>query len=199
MKLASSLISTGLSSQSISIFYSWVIWNPPIPICKLSYWILYICNMQNFQRCSFLSLLFYLILSRFTLFPRNLSWYRMSVSPIPPLSTGTGNLFPDSSTHAPCDFQPYPARYARHLPHAGKAFRFFPDPSSWAVDNSLCEIIFARKEEEWVEGSPRKAATFDGGTENILAWFLHAAAVSGDLEGGFDYFPPSAHGFYPKR
>jgi len=29
--------------------------------------------------------------------------------------------------------------------------------------------------------------------------FLHAAAVSGDLEGGFDYFPPSAHGFYPKK
>ena len=68
--------------------------------------------------------------------------------------------------------EPYPARYARHLPHAGKAFRFFPDPSSWAVDNSLCEIIFARKEEEWVEGSPRKAATFDGDTENILAWFI---------------------------
>ena len=68
--------------------------------------------------------------------------------------------------------EPYPARYARHLPHAGKAFRFFPEPSSWAVDNSLCEIIFARKEEEWVEGSPRKAATFDGDTENILAWFI---------------------------
>ena len=29
--------------------------------------------------------------------------------------------------------------------------------------------------------------------------FLHAAAVSGYLEGGFDYFPPSAHGLYPKR
>ena len=41
-----------------------------------------------------------LILSRFTLFLRNLSWYRMSVSPISPLSTGTGNLFPDSSTHS---------------------------------------------------------------------------------------------------
>ena len=68
--------------------------------------------------------------------------------------------------------EPYPARYDRHLPHAGKAFRFFPEPSSWAVDNSLCEIIFARNEEEWVEGSPRKAATFDGDTENILAWFI---------------------------
>ena len=68
--------------------------------------------------------------------------------------------------------EPYPARYARHLPHAGKAFRFFPEPSSWAVDNSLCEIIFARKEEEWVEGSPRKAATFDGDTENIFSWFI---------------------------
>jgi len=26
--------------------------------------------------------------------------------------------------------EPYPARYARHLPQAGKAFRFFPEPSS---------------------------------------------------------------------
>ena len=26
--------------------------------------------------------------------------------------------------------EPYPARFARHLPHAGKAFRFFPEPSS---------------------------------------------------------------------
>lgn len=26
--------------------------------------------------------------------------------------------------------EPYPARYAPHLPHAGKAFRFFPEPSS---------------------------------------------------------------------
>ena len=68
--------------------------------------------------------------------------------------------------------EPYPARYARYLPHAGKAFRFFPETSSWAVDSSLCEIIFARKEEEWVEGSPRKAATFDGDTENIFAWFI---------------------------
>ena len=68
--------------------------------------------------------------------------------------------------------EPYPARYARYLPHAGKAFRFFPEPSSWAVDNSLCEIISARKVEEWVEGSSRKAATFDGDTENILAWFI---------------------------
>ena len=54
----------------------------------------------------------------------------------------------------------------------GEGFSIFPEPSSWAVDNSLCEIIFARKEEEWVEGSPRKAATFDGDTENILAWFI---------------------------
>ena len=39
------------------------------------------------------------------------------------------------------------------------------------------------------------------GTPKIFSpdLFLHAAAVSGDLEGGFDYFPPSAHGFYPKR
>lgn len=88
----------------------------------------------------------------------------MNVSPIPPLSTGTSNLFLDSSTHAPCGIQT--------TVFAGKAFRFFPEPSSWAVDNSLCEIIFARKEEEWVEGSPRKAATFDGDTENILAWFI---------------------------
>ena len=26
--------------------------------------------------------------------------------------------------------EPYPARFARNLPHAGKAFRFFPEPSS---------------------------------------------------------------------
>ena len=26
--------------------------------------------------------------------------------------------------------EPYPARFARHLSHAGKAFRFFPKPSS---------------------------------------------------------------------
>ena len=57
-----------------------------------------------------------------------------------PLSTGTGNLFLDSSTHAPCSIQT--------TVFAGKAFRFFPEPSSRAVDNSLCEIIFARKEEE---------------------------------------------------
>ena len=99
----------------------------------------------------------------------------MSVSPISPLSTGTGNLFPDSSTHAPCGFHT-----ARTLSGSlcsppspsGEGFSIFPEPSSWAVDNSLCEIISARKEEEWVEGSPRKAATFDGDTENIFAWFI---------------------------